>query len=501
MADITKINLNGTDLTIVDSAATSAIAGEIARAQGAESAITSALSAEVVARESADTQIQTALSGKADTATTLSGYGIADAYTKSEVDTALSGKADTATTLSGYGITDAYTKTEVDTALSGKSDTATTYTKTEVDTALAGKANTASTYTKTEVDNAITAATSGLQATLTPGTGIAISSANVISCTIDTTLYVVVSSLPAEPAPGNENKIHLVPDPDGETGNEYIEYLWKGDEWEELGKTQVETDLSDYWTSAETQSAITEAIAEIDIPDPTKLLPVNDLPSSAETGAVVALNATGISLPVGFSYVESTTLGSENDRTGITLTVEFSAASGYTENDPLYLFTINGTEIYAYQNETHSEGVTLGIIAPGDTEIQQLVAMYIDSEDSGTIIGFTYEAFYHLTYGASANMLIDFYNLSGETAPTFVFPTTSQIGLYQKSETNWVEVTEGVESKIDAHITNTNNPHSVTAAQLGISASYSAATETLVLNIPAVSGGNSDIEYQPTPED
>lgn len=96
------------------------------------------------------TQIDAALSGKANTATTLSGYGISDAYTKTETDTALSGKANTsdiptalsglsddsthrlvtdaekgtwngkantATSLSGYGITDAYTKTEVDTAL------------------------------------------------------------------------------------------------------------------------------------------------------------------------------------------------------------------------------------------------------------------------------------------------------------------------------------------------------------------------------------------------
>lgn len=193
MADITKINLNGTALTIVDSAATSAIASEVSRAQGAESAITSALSAEVVARQSADTAIETTLSGKADAATTLSGYGITDAYAKSEVD------------------------------------------------------------------SAITAATSGLQETLTAGAGIAISSANVISCTLDTGLYVVVTTLPAEPAAGNENKIHLVPDPSGVTGNEYIEYLWKGDEWEEIGKTTVETDLSDYWTSGETQSAITSA--------------------------------------------------------------------------------------------------------------------------------------------------------------------------------------------------------------------------------------------------
>jgi hypothetical protein len=207
MADITKINLNGTELTIVDSAATSAIAGEIARAQGAESAITSALSAEVVARQSADTQIQTALSGKADASTTLS----------------------------GYGITDAYTKTEVDTALAGKANTATTYTKSEVDTALAGKQN-----------------------TLSAGTGIQISG-DVISCTVDTGLYVVVTTLPAQPAAGNENKIHLVPLASGETQNMYAEYIWKGDAWEKLGEKQIDTDLTDYWTSAQTQSAITSA--------------------------------------------------------------------------------------------------------------------------------------------------------------------------------------------------------------------------------------------------
>lgn len=191
MADITKINLNGTSYTIVDSAATSAIASEVSRAQGAESAITSALSAEVVARQSADTAIETTLSGKADAATTLSGYGITDAYTKSEVD------------------------------------------------------------------SAITAATSGLQETLTAGAGIAISSANVISCTLDTGLYVVVTTLPAEPAAGNENKIHLVPLASGETQNMYAEYIWKGDAWEKLGEKQIETDLTDYWTSAQTQSAIT----------------------------------------------------------------------------------------------------------------------------------------------------------------------------------------------------------------------------------------------------
>ena len=119
------------------------------------------------------TKMQTDVAGKADAATTLTGYGITDAYTKTETDTAIGKKADKATTLTGYGITDAYTKTETDTAIGKKADKATTlagygiadaYTKTETDTAVGKKADKATTltgygiadaYTKTETDTAI----------------------------------------------------------------------------------------------------------------------------------------------------------------------------------------------------------------------------------------------------------------------------------------------------------------------------------------------------------
>ena len=119
------------------------------------------------------TKMQTDVAGKADAATTLTGYGITDAYTKTETDTAVGKKADKATTLTGYGIADAYTKTETDTAVGKKADKATTltgygiadaYTKTETDTAIGKKADKATTltgygiadaYTKTETDTAI----------------------------------------------------------------------------------------------------------------------------------------------------------------------------------------------------------------------------------------------------------------------------------------------------------------------------------------------------------
>ena len=77
-----------------------------------------AADAEKNAKDYADTE----LAKKADKATTLAGYGIADAYTKDEVDTKLGEKANSATTLAGYGITDAYTKDEVDAELAKKVD-------------------------------------------------------------------------------------------------------------------------------------------------------------------------------------------------------------------------------------------------------------------------------------------------------------------------------------------------------------------------------------------
>ena len=126
------------------------------------------------------TKMQTDVAGKADAATTLTGYGITDAYTKTETDTAIGKKADKATTLTGYGIVDAYTKTETDTAIGKKADKATTlagygiadaYTKTETDTAIGKKADKATTltgygitdaYTKTAADAKITAATADM---------------------------------------------------------------------------------------------------------------------------------------------------------------------------------------------------------------------------------------------------------------------------------------------------------------------------------------------------
>lgn len=90
--------------------------GQVDSAVGAKanSSDLTALTTRVSTAEGEIDSLQTEVAKKANSSTTLSGYGITNAYTKTEVDNKLSGKANTATTLSGYGITDAYTETEVD---------------------------------------------------------------------------------------------------------------------------------------------------------------------------------------------------------------------------------------------------------------------------------------------------------------------------------------------------------------------------------------------------
>lgn len=74
------------------------------------------------------------------------------------------------------------------------------------------------------------------QKKLVAGDGITIDEVhNVIDCTLDPDLYIMVTSLPAE---GIENKIYLVKEVDPVDGTvNFMQYGWINDEWVEYGKT------------------------------------------------------------------------------------------------------------------------------------------------------------------------------------------------------------------------------------------------------------------------
>lgn len=110
-------------------------------------------------------------------------------------------------------------------------------------------------YVNTELDKK--------QNKLTAGTNIKIEG-STISCTIDTTLYKVVETLPAKPASGDMNKIHLVPSDETATKNVYKEYIWKGDAWEQLGEYQSTVDLTPYFKKTDITQTVT--VAEDKVP-------------------------------------------------------------------------------------------------------------------------------------------------------------------------------------------------------------------------------------------
>ena len=98
---------------------------------------------------------------------------------------------------------------------------------------------------RTQADSELQSKINTKQDKIIAGTGIDITD-NTISCTLDTTIFKVVNSLPAAPLSGDENKIHLVLSTNSEEGNTYDEYLWANNSWEKIGSYIPSVDLSMY---------------------------------------------------------------------------------------------------------------------------------------------------------------------------------------------------------------------------------------------------------------
>lgn len=90
-----------------------------------------------------------------------------------------------------------------------------------------------------------------LQKKLAAGAGIDIAEDGTIKTTLDTDVFKIVESLPTQPEAGNENKIHVAPNPGGAGQNVYNEYIWDGSKWEEVGSFKADVDLSDYAKTAD----------------------------------------------------------------------------------------------------------------------------------------------------------------------------------------------------------------------------------------------------------
>ena len=79
---------------------------------------------------------------------------------------------------------------------------------------------------------------------LIAGSGIKITADNIISTTLDTSVFRIVSELPTEDI--EENKIYLVPGESQSGNNVYTEYLYIEGKWEILGEYKAEFDAEQY---------------------------------------------------------------------------------------------------------------------------------------------------------------------------------------------------------------------------------------------------------------
>lgn len=79
----------------------------------------------------------------------------------------------------------------------------------------------------------------------------------ILTVTLSTDLFKVVTSLPTTPAASDANKIFMVLDSSNpDTGNIYIEYLYTEQGWEEIGRRQVEMDMEPYLKKAELTATV-----------------------------------------------------------------------------------------------------------------------------------------------------------------------------------------------------------------------------------------------------
>ena len=240
------------------------ITAEATARQEADASLQTSIETEATARKNADdlkadkattytkSETNNLLDEKADASTTYSKTETDDllsakadassVYTKSEVDTKVNSKADS---------DDVYTKTETDTKLNGKANSADVYTKTETNTKLSAKADSSSVYTKTQIDTKLSDKADAASLANYYTKSETYTKNEVDSLVEAKVAFQVVDSLPTT---GETTIIYLVPLADPETQNIYAEYMWIDGAWEHIGSTK--TDLSDYYTKAETDTKL-----------------------------------------------------------------------------------------------------------------------------------------------------------------------------------------------------------------------------------------------------
>lgn len=126
------------------------------------------------------------------------------------------------------------------------------------------------------------------------GSGVNVASDGTISVDADTEIFKPVEELPQQPAAADVNKIFLVPASTSGASNAFDEYIWVDNDWELVG--QANFDLSNYYTSAQTESAISTAMASETARTENTYL--KSIPAEYWTSGQTSAYVTGVTSPI-----------------------------------------------------------------------------------------------------------------------------------------------------------------------------------------------------------
>ena len=211
--------------------------------------------------------------------------------------------------------------------------------------------NTLQTTSKT-ITGAINELFSSKQNNITPGTGLAFDG-DTLNVTLDTTVFRVVSSLPAAPDAGDENKIFLVPAESTGTNNAYTEYLWVNSAWEELGQYISEVDLTPYLRITDAQSTYA---TKTELTEHTGNTSNPHSVTKAQVGLGNVDNTSDANKPV--STAQQAAIDAVDNKTAVyttvpTLSADYTIPANATTREYIYEISIGATTY----NVTAAEGI------------------------------------------------------------------------------------------------------------------------------------------------
>ena len=107
--------------------------------------------------------------------------------------------------------------------------------------------------------------------------------------TIDLTLFKVVDQLPTTDI--DVNKIYLLPNPAGQDGNTYIEYMYIAGKWEVVGEYKSEMSLDNYYTKEDADKKFLTKTEAGDLADYVKTGDLDTKVGEAGYVKIAAVNA------------------------------------------------------------------------------------------------------------------------------------------------------------------------------------------------------------------